>query len=135
MNLVRVIPFISWGLPANALRFGGPDPSQNRGMKRLRSSLKPWKAPRPGPLDRVPKLLKRAEDLRAAEGVKAGDFVLRWLSGVPTPMRLEVMSVTAERICCAGGWEFDPKTGAEIDKALGWGPDTVTGSFIRPERG
>jgi len=65
--------------------------------------------------------------------IKAGDFVLRWLSDVPTPMRLEVMSVTADRIVCSGGWEFDPKTGAEIDEALGWGPDTATGSFIRPD--
>ena len=81
MNLVRVIPFISWGLPANALRFGGPDPSQNRGMKRSRSSLKPWKAPRPGPLYRVPKLLKRAEDLRAAEG-KLSAFLVAKLFGL-----------------------------------------------------
>ena len=66
--------------------------------------------------------------------IKAGDFVLRWLSGVSTPMRLEVVIVTADRIVCSGGWEFDLKTGAEIDEALGWGPDTITGSFIRAER-
>jgi hypothetical protein len=63
--------------------------------------------------------------------IKAGDFVLRWLPDVPAPMRLMVVTVTANRIVCSGGWEFDPKTGAEIDEALGWGPDTSTGSFIR----
>jgi hypothetical protein len=42
------------------------------------------------------------------------------------------VTVTANRIVCSGGWEFDLKTGAEIDEALGWGPDTSTGSFIRP---
>lgn len=48
-------------------------------------------------------------------------------------MRLEVKSVTANRIVGCGGWEFDPETGAEIDEALGWGPHTATGSFIRAE--
>ncbi|HZR19084.1 MAG TPA: hypothetical protein VFE51_17485 [Verrucomicrobiae bacterium] len=64
--------------------------------------------------------------------IKAGDLVLRWLPDLPAPMRLKVVTVTANRIVCSGGWEFDPKTGAEIDEALGWGPDTITGSFIRP---
>ncbi len=64
--------------------------------------------------------------------IKVGDFVLRWLTDILTPMRLEVMKVTANRIICRGGWEFDSETGAEIDEALGWGPDAATGSFIRP---
>jgi hypothetical protein len=62
-----------------------------------------------------------------------GDYVLRWLGGLPQPMRLPVKQVRADRIVCLGGWEFDRKTGAEIDEDLGWGPDGVTGSFIEPE--
>jgi hypothetical protein len=65
--------------------------------------------------------------------IKVGEFVLRWLTDIPTPMRLEVVSVSANRIVCRGGWEFDPKTGAEIDETLGWGPEVATGSFIRLE--
>jgi hypothetical protein len=64
--------------------------------------------------------------------IKAGDFVLRWLADLPEPMRLKVVSVTADRIVCSGGWEFDRKTAAEIDETLGWGSDNVTGSFIIP---
>jgi len=70
---------------------------------------------------------------KSLSDIKVGDFVLRWLTDIPTPMRLEVKSVTANRIVCRGGWEFDPVTGAEIDEALGWGPDTATGSFIRSD--
>jgi hypothetical protein len=62
-----------------------------------------------------------------------GDFVSRCLGKAPTPMRLKVSEVTADRIICAGGWEFDRQTGAEIDEELGWGPGRVTGSFIEPE--
>ena len=50
-----------------------------------------------------------------------GDYVLRWLGGLPQPMRLPVKQVRADRIVCLGGWEFDRKTGAEINEDLGWG--------------
>jgi hypothetical protein len=63
-----------------------------------------------------------------------GDFVLRWFVGIPKPMRLKVTQLTADRIIC-GAWEFDRRTGAEIDEDLGWGPAGVTGSFLEPESG
>ena len=69
---------------------------------------------------------------RLAE-IAVGDFVSRWLGDAPIPMRLKVSEVTADRIICAGVWEFDRQTGAEIDEDLGWGPGTVTGSLIEPE--
>ena len=65
--------------------------------------------------------------------IAVGDFVSRWLRKALIPMRLKVSEVTADRIICAGGWEFDRQTGAEIDEELGWGPGRVTGSFIEPE--
>jgi len=49
-------------------------------------------------------------------------------------MRLKVTQLTADRIIC-GAWEFDRRTGAEIDEYLGWGPSGVTGSFLEPESG
>ena len=62
--------------------------------------------------------------------IKAGDMVTRWLAGT-IPMELRVSAVTDDRIIC-GGWEFDKKTGAEIDEDLGWGPPPkMTGSFIK----
>lgn len=63
--------------------------------------------------------------------VVVGDVVLRWLSGVPEPMRLWVTAVTETRIIC-GPWEFNRETGAEIDEFLGWGP-ALTGSYIRAQ--
>ena len=66
--------------------------------------------------------------------IAAGDFVLRRFRGVPKPLRLKVTLVTADRVICSGGWEFDRQTGAEVDEYLGWGPDRVTGSFIEPEQ-
>ena len=54
--------------------------------------------------------------------IAAGDFVLRRFGGVPKPLRLKVTLVTADRIICAGGWEFDRQSGAEIDEDLGWYP-------------
>jgi hypothetical protein len=66
--------------------------------------------------------------------IAVGDFVLRWFVGIPKPMRLQVTQLTADRIIC-GGWEFDRRTGAEIDEDLGWGPGGVTGSFLEPESG
>jgi hypothetical protein len=65
--------------------------------------------------------------------VEPGDTVLRWLGGCSSPMPLSVKSVTANRIVCAGGWEFDRATGAEIDETLGWGPGGMTGSYIEPQ--
>lgn len=62
-------------------------------------------------------------------GVRVGDQVIRWLGG-EVPMKLVVTEVTAERIKC-GPWEFDPRTGAEIEEDLGWGVKG-TGSFIQP---
>jgi hypothetical protein len=44
-------------------------------------------------------------------------------------MKLRITAITTERIIC-GSWEFDRKTGAEIDEDLGWGPQG-TGSYIR----
>jgi hypothetical protein len=66
--------------------------------------------------------------------IAVGDFVLRWFVGIPKPMRFKVTQLTADRIIC-GGWEFDRRTGAEIDEYLGWGPGGVTGSFLEPESG
>jgi len=66
--------------------------------------------------------------------IAVGDFVLRWLGGIPKPMRLKVTQLTADRIICSA-WEFDRQTGAEIDEDLGWGPGGVTGSFLEPESG
>ncbi len=56
------------------------------------------------------------------------------LGGV-VPMRLLVADVTDTRIACAGGWEFDRATGAEIDDDLGWGPPPMaTGSYLQPAK-
>jgi hypothetical protein len=66
--------------------------------------------------------------------IAIGDFVLRWFVGIPKPMRLQVTQLTADRIIC-GGWEFDRRTGAEIDEDFGWGPGGFTGSFLEPESG
>ncbi len=63
--------------------------------------------------------------------VSKGDEVTRMLAGV-VPMKLLVTEITDTRIVC-GPWEFDRKTGAEIDEELGWGPDTKTGSFLQIE--
>lgn len=62
--------------------------------------------------------------------VKAGDTVTRMLAG-KIPMKLKVTEVTDDLIKTAGGWDFDRKTGAEEDPALGWGVKFgVTGSFL-----
>ena len=66
---------------------------------------------------------------RDLTGVRVGDQVIRWLGG-EVPMKLVVTEVTSERIKC-GPWEFDRRTGAEIDEDLGWGVKG-TGSFIQP---
>ena len=62
--------------------------------------------------------------------MKVGDTVTRWLAGT-IPMELRVTDITDDRIVC-GAWEFDLRTGAEIDEDLGWGPPPkMTGSFIK----
>lgn len=62
------------------------------------------------------------------EHIKVGDKVTRMLAG-DIPMELTVQSVTDTVIDC--GWEFDRKTGCEIDDFLGWGPPPkMTGSFL-----
>lgn len=62
--------------------------------------------------------------------VKVGDTVTRLLAG-KIPMRLRVTEVTDVKIIAGIGWEFDRKTGAEIDDDLNWGPPPkVTGSFL-----
>lgn len=65
--------------------------------------------------------------------IKIGDMITRWLAGT-IEMQLRVTDITEDRIICGnnGGWEFDKKTGAEIDDDLGWGPPPkMTGSFIK----
>jgi len=44
-------------------------------------------------------------------------------------MELTVTAVTEDRIIC-GPWEFDKRTGAEIDEDFGWGPG-FSGSYIQ----
>ncbi len=60
--------------------------------------------------------------------VRVGDTVFRFLGSIEGPLPLQVTAVTEERIIC-GDWQFDKRTGAEIDEFLGWGPD-LTGSYI-----
>jgi hypothetical protein len=46
-------------------------------------------------------------------------------------MELRVTEITEDRVIC-GAWEFDKRTGAEIDDDLGWGPPPkITGSYIK----
>jgi len=45
--------------------------------------------------------------------VEVGDTVERYLCGM-IPMKLKVTAATEERITC-GAWDFDPKTGCELD--------------------
>jgi hypothetical protein len=68
------------------------------------------------------------EDSAWLQALKPGDSVHRNLGG--SLMRLKVSEVTRDRVIC-GAWEFDRRTGAEIDEELGWGPQG-TGSWIRP---
>ena len=64
------------------------------------------------------------------EHVKVGDTVKRMLAGT-IPMDLKVTEVTDDLIITAGGWEFDRKTGAEVDDYFNWGPPPLmTGSFL-----
>jgi len=60
--------------------------------------------------------------------VAVGETVFRFIGSSGIPMPIQVTAVTEDRIIC-GGWQFDKRTGAEIDEFLGWGP-TLTGSYI-----
>ena len=73
------------------------------------------------------------------EVVQVGDTLTRMLAGtVPMPVIVgEVKDDTIKvgsqdgRIKWQDGWEFDRKTGMEIDDYLAWGPKYgITGSFI-----
>lgn len=62
--------------------------------------------------------------------IKKGDLVTRMLCGT-MPDTLKVTKITEELIHC-GPWTFCPKTGAEIDEDLDWGPPPLsTGSFLK----
>ncbi len=71
--------------------------------------------------------------------VKVGDTITRMLAGT-VPMKLKVSIVTDTLIISGldedSGWCFDRKTGAEVDKQLGWGIRdkdgnlSPTGSFL-----
>ena len=61
--------------------------------------------------------------------ISVGDTVFRYFADdLGTPMALHVTAVSEDRIIC-GEWQFDKRTGAEIDEFLGWGP-ALTGSYI-----
>lgn len=64
-----------------------------------------------------------------ADKIEVGDVVTRILAG-EIPVKLKVTDIKDGRVIC-GAWEFDAKTGAEIDDDLGWGPPPKrTGSFL-----
>jgi len=56
--------------------------------------------------------------------MKKGDVVIRNMFGIR--MELYVTDVTNDRIIC-GDWEFDKKTGAEIDDMLSGSPSFLEG--------
>jgi len=75
------------------------------------------------------------------ESLKAGDKVSRYMDGKKLFMRMIVREVKEKSLICdalelngtifRGGWEFDKRTGAEIDDDLGWGPPPKsTGTYI-----
>jgi hypothetical protein len=77
-----------------------------------------------------PKPGERIDASHVALGdVLVGDIVDRIMCGVPM-MKLAVTEVTEERVIC-GSWQFDKKTGGEIDEDMDWTPSS-TGSFIAP---
>lgn len=67
--------------------------------------------------------------------IKAGDTVRRVLAGV-IEMETKVSYITDDLIVCGkdeeSGWCFCRKTGVEVDKELGWGPNTHSGSCLIP---
>jgi hypothetical protein len=62
--------------------------------------------------------------------VQVGDKVTRLISADRIPMELTVTQITDTRIVC-GAWEFDKRTGGEIDEDLGYDGVTRTLSYIR----
>jgi hypothetical protein len=60
--------------------------------------------------------------------IGVGDTVFRYFADNVGPMRLKVTALTEDRVIC-GDWQFDKRTGAEIDEFLGWGPAS-TGSYV-----
>lgn len=67
-------------------------------------------------------------NLKTLFDVEVGDTVFRFLGAIGAPLPLRVSAVTEEQIIC-GDWQFDKRTGAEIDEFLGWGP-ALTGSYV-----
>lgn len=64
--------------------------------------------------------------------MKVGDIVERVLNAggkIVPMMKLKITAITEDRVIC-GDWQFDKRTGAEIDEDLGWGPE-ATGTYIR----
>lgn len=60
--------------------------------------------------------------------MKVGDVVTRNMCGIKMP--LTITEIKEDKIVCSL-WEFDLKTGLEIDEDLGWGPaHGGSGSFI-----
>ena len=71
--------------------------------------------------------------MKTLKDVKVGDTVYRYLAG-KLEMPLKVTAITMNNFVC-GSWEFDLKTGAEVDEDLNWGPSPLmTGSFITAEK-
>jgi hypothetical protein len=63
--------------------------------------------------------------------LKVGDKVTRMLAGT-IPMELTVTEIKDGVITCEMGYQFNAKTGGEIDDYFGWTgePNTLTGSYI-----
>jgi hypothetical protein len=78
--------------------------------------------------------------IKRLSDVKVGDIVHRYLAGkIHMPMRVTKMDddliyATAIEPPVNAEWEFDKKTGAEVDEELNFGPPPkMTGSFITAE--
>lgn len=77
--------------------------------------------------------------MKTLAAVAAGDTVHRYLAGVVyQPMRVIKVEngiiYTKAPDTDIEGWEFDQRTGAEIDDRFDWGPPPkMTGSFITAE--
>jgi len=70
------------------------------------------------------------EEVAWLQALLPGSPVVRWLAG-ELPISLTVTAIRGDLITC-GLWDFDKGTGAEVDRDLGWGPNGITGSYIRP---
>jgi nitrite reductase/ring-hydroxylating ferredoxin subunit len=58
--------------------------------------------------------------------MSVGDVVTRNICG--HLMRIKITEITKDRVIC-GPWEFDLRTGMEVDEALGWTARS-SGSFL-----